>query len=378
MASLRYDHIALHKESPLDRKRIAGIVDKTLGDTESILVKFAWYAKKGDHNSLNAANLLIPPDLPSPVVLDATAKQNFLWELLEDKADIKPIPSNTRSYRNVTLHVARAKGVGKNAMIEHGPERIPRLIAQLQKDLAPTRKVFVCLHQRIEHLALKYETGFSSWDVGHWMAIDGRNDWKDYDTAVIFGLPFRDTIWANNAFMAIKGVQTNDWLKSPAWKTYSDVRDEMQVKQITVSVIQAINRIQCRKVIDEHGNCPPSDVFIVLPKGERGDRILEAIQQEMPGIATLVWDFELDGEKVQVRKGSSHEALLVFMKNRLPGETAMSLIKKELGLSTKALDKMRETLRNQDHLLTKQLAELRVTYMVSGVGRGARSYLLKH
>lgn len=173
-------------------------------------MKFAWYAKKGDQHTLNASNLLIPPDLPSPVVLDATANQNFLWELLEDKADIKPIPNNTRSYRNVTLHVARAKGVGKNAMIQHGAQRIPRLIAQLQKDLEPTRKVFLCVHQRIEHLALRYETGFSAWNVGHWMAIDGRNDWKDYDTAVILGLPFRDTIWANNAFMAIKGVQTND------------------------------------------------------------------------------------------------------------------------------------------------------------------------
>ncbi len=66
-------------------------------------------------------------------MLDATAKQNFLWELLGDRADIKPIPPNTRSYGNVTLHVSRATRTGKGAMIEEGQTRIPRLLADLKQ-----------------------------------------------------------------------------------------------------------------------------------------------------------------------------------------------------------------------------------------------------
>lgn len=377
MKSLRYDHLALHKESPLDCKRISLIVDTTLKGVEAILSRWSWYAKKGLEHSFNCSQLLIPDDLPAPVVLDATANQNFLWELLEDRANIKPIPSNTRSYSNVTLHVARATSVGKSSMVANGQTRIPRLLHQLQNDIGSKRKVFLCLHKKIEHIPLKYEPEFAEFSVGHWGAIDGRNQWKDFDTAVIFGIPFRDHIWATNAFFALQGLQDNEWLRSPQWKSYADVREEMQTKQVTVSIIQAINRIQCRRVIDINGNCPLSDVFIALPKGGRGDRILEAIKQEMPSIKEQAWDFELDGVKAKVRRGSSHASLLTFMANRLGGETSLSLIQKELGLAEEGMKTLRSTLRDNSHSLTTQLRELGVNYMSNGYGKGSRSYLLK-
>lgn len=377
MAGIKYDHLALKKDSPIDRARIAGINDKTLKDIQVILGKWSYYAKKGVEHSFNASQLLIPDDLPAPVVLDATAKQNFLWELLEDKADIKPIPSHTRSYSNVTLHIARASAIGKTAMINEGQKRIPRLLANLEQTIGKDRKVFLCVHKRIEHIPLKYSPEFAAFSVGHWGAIDGKNDWKDYDTAVIFGLSYRDHIWATNAFFAVRGLQEDEWLRNPKWKTYTDVRDELQAKQVTVSVVQAINRIQCRKVIDGDGNCPVSDVFIVLPKGTKGDRILEAIKDEMPNIQTKVWDFEIDGDKVQVRRNSSHEALIAFMSSRLPGETSMSLIKKELGLTDKQMETLRAALKDELHPVTMKLKTLRINFVSQGYGKGARQYLLK-
>jgi hypothetical protein len=377
MASLKYDRLTLHKDSPLDRQRIAAIVDKTLKDVEALLSKWHFYAKKGKEHSFNASQLLIPTDLPAPVVLDATAKQNFLWELLEDRADIKAIPPNTRNYRNVTLHVARASGVGKTTMITEGPTRIPRLLAELEKKLGSSRKVFLCLHQRNEHIPKGYAPAFEEFAVGHWGAIDGKNDWKDFDTAVIFGLPYRDHLWATNAFFAIQGIQDDDWIKNPRWKSYSDVRDELQVKQITVSVVQAINRIQCRKVVDDQGNCAASDVFIVLPRDDKGDRILEAIAQEMPGISTMDWAFELDGAQVTVRKGSSHEALVIYMSNQSSGETSMADIQKVLGLGSDGMKKLKASLRDPAHALTVQLNALGVSMISSGYGKGQRAYLQK-
>lgn len=377
MESLRYDLITLHKESLSDRKRIANNVDNTLKAVESILSRWSWYTKKGLEHSFNCAELLIPEDLPAPVVLDATAKQNFLWELLEDKTSIKPVPSNTRSYQNVTLHVTRANSIGKNAMIANGQSRIPRLLAHLEHDLGSKRKVFLCVHQKIEHIPLNYAPDFEAFSVGHWGAIDGLNDWEDYDTAVIFGIPYRDHIWATNTFFALQGLQDNEWLKNPKWKAYADVRDELQTKQITVSVVQAINRIQCRRVIDELGNCSKSDVFIVLPKGTLGDRILEAIRQEMPSIQAIDWDFQLDGEKAQVRRNSSHEALIVFMSNRLAGETSMTQVQKELGLSQANTKKLRAILRESKHPLTISLAKIGVSLASTGYGKGSKTYLTK-
>ena len=102
------------------------------------------------------------------------------------------MPTGTRTYGNVTIHVARGSGVGKGTMTEKGKVRLPRLLANLQRHLKPDRKVLLCLHKKIEPTALSYEPAFAAYSVAHWNAIDGRNDWNDHDAAVIFGLPYRD------------------------------------------------------------------------------------------------------------------------------------------------------------------------------------------
>ena len=376
MASIRYD-LKVRKESAFERQRIADIVHRTLKSCEAVLTRWAYYYRKGAHDTFNSSQLLISASLPGPVVLDATASQNFLWQLLEARAEIAHVPAGTRSYRNVTIHVARASGLGKTKMREHGKRRLPRLLASLQTTVPSDSKVLLCLHKRIEHTALSFEPTFAKYSVAHWGAIDGRNDWNDHDTVVIFGLPYRDQIWATNTFFALKGLQDNRWLEQPSWGRYADVRREMQRRQLTVSVIQAINRVRCRRVIDAEGNCPPTDVFIVLPIGTDGDAMLDHLKEEMPGAVFEAWAFELDGPQERVRRGSSHEALLSFMGNRLPGETPMSLIQSELGLTPRTVKELRSVLRKDSHDLTKSLAEVGVRYLTSGMGRSSRSFLLK-
>jgi hypothetical protein len=377
MADIRFDRLASNKESSHDRRRMAEKADKTLKDCEAIMARWSYYFRKGNEDTFNSSQLLVPPGLPGPVVLDATASQNFTWKLMGDRAQITSIPSGTRNYSNVKMHVARGSGVGKGKMTEKGKVRIPRLLANLKEHLSPKRKLLLCLHKKIEHVALSYEPGFDRYSVAHWWAIDGKNDWNDHDAVVIFGLPFRDDIWATNTFFALKGLQANGWLQRPSWGVYGDVRREMQRRQLSVAIIQAINRVRCRRVIDADGNCPPTDVFIVLPHGGLGDAILEHLIEEMPGVVVVPWDFALDGPSERIRRGSSHEALIALMGNRLPGETPMSFIRSELGLTASATKELREVLRNDGHELTKKLARLGVRYVTSGRGRGSRSFLLK-
>jgi hypothetical protein len=78
------------------------------------------------------------------------------------------------------------------------------------------------------------------------------------------------------------------------------------------------------------------------------------------------------------RKGSSHEALLAFMAARLPGSTPMSKIRDELGLEASALRALKETLRDASHATTQALRALGGRYEGGGVGRGAKSLLVKH
>ncbi|BBZ94527.1 hypothetical protein ACMA5K_27155 [Bradyrhizobium diazoefficiens] len=360
------------------KRNIAKLVEDTLASVQALADRWAYYTRIGKDHSLNSSTLTVSYAVPGAVVLDATASQNFLWELFQGRAQIEPVCAGARNYRNVTLHVARAKGVGKTTMEKTFAARYARLLEALEAQLGSDRSVFVCVHKDYEHSAERFKHPFKRVGFGHWGAVDGRNDWKDYDTAVLFGLPYRDLIWPTNVFFALQGVQDDVWLKTPTWKGYTNVRRLMQQRQMSVEIIQAINRIRCRKVVDEDGGCDPADVFIVLPADSMGDAILTDIKADMPDIEVVPWSFEMDGPKVRrPREGSSHQPLLTLMRNTEPGESVpLSTIQRELALKPAGLSKLREVLRNDTHATSKALVELGVKY-VSGRGPGAKSFLVK-
>ena len=158
--------------------------------------------------------------------------------------------------------------------------------------LRTDRKVSICCHADVEHHFLDH--AFTDLDTGHWHAIDGRNDWRDFDTAVIFGLPYRDKIWSANTFMAFQGLQNTAWLNSEGdrpFKTYRDIRKSPEVGRPIVEIVRAINRVRSRKVVDGAGNYSPVDVFIMLPNEETGSAIVEGIEKEMTGIKVIDWDY---------------------------------------------------------------------------------------
>jgi hypothetical protein len=379
MKRLQYDTLVLNENNDGSRKRIAKKVDDTLRGSQAVMEQWAYYHQKGQEHSINSSSFLIPWNLPGPVVLDATANANFLWNLFGPKAQVVPTPSKVRDYSPVRLHVARtAAGLGKGSMIEKAKTRVPRLLAALEGELDPDRSVFMCMHKDTKHTALSYEHHFARLDVGHWGAIDGRNDWSINDVAVIFGLPYRGQVWSTNLFFALQGHQDDYWLQHPGWNEYDDVRQVMEQRQLSVSIIQAINRVCCRRVIDAQGRSPPADILIILPQDKTGDAILKDIVADMPELNVVPWLFELDGPQVRkARKGTSHEALITYMSTRLPGETSMSKVQRELGLDGSKLKKLKASLSKADHQTTTALRNIGVSYVVRGVRRGARAYLIK-
>jgi hypothetical protein len=371
--ALPWDLMVSKQANGIERDRWSRLVSNTLRDVQAIFSRWAWYAKKGDIHTLNSSRLLIPDTFPGPVVLDATASQEVLWELLGDRVVRPVVPPHVRNYANVTIRLARARGLGKQRMKEEGKKRLARVFADLNDRLnGQDRRVLMVLHKDVEHLAVDCETTFGSVEVAHWGAIDGKNQWKDCDTAVIVGLPYRDRIWANNLFMSVRGVQDNRWLMSN-----HELRQDMETRQKTVSLVQAINRVRCRKVVDGEGNCPPAEVFLLLPENGEGDRMLEALKQEMPGAVVEEWNFSLDGEGVALRRGSSHEGLIRMMENRGPGEVSMTHVQREFNLSAEGLKTLKTTLRKADHPLTKALAEINVAFVSTGYGKGSKSFLIK-
>ena len=282
---------------------------------------------------------------------------------MREKAVVHSVEINPRRYDNVSLHVGRASGIGKTKMVAHGKKRLERLFAHFQTSFTPERSVLLCAHKDIEPLAHTFEHPFTTLKVGHWGALDGKNEWQDFDTVVLFGLPYRDQVWSNGMFFALQGLPGDEWMANPSWGPYEDVRRVMETKQLSASVIQAVNRIRCRRVIDKQGNCPAADVFILLPNGTVGDQILDNIRTEMPGIRVEDWAFELDAPaEGKVRSGSSHDAGLAFMRQQPSGDVPLKAVKDALQIKPDALKKLQKALRDPGHPLTKELAEIGVAY----------------
>jgi hypothetical protein len=194
--------------------------------------------------SNNALRPLKPWELPGPVVLDATARVDLMYQLMEDRADIIPTPPGVRDYSNVTLHVARTTSIGKTKMEELAAIRFPRLQAALSQRLTPDCKVLFCVHKNVEHLVpLQADLGVEAVASVHWGAVDGSNAYKDFDTAVIFGLPFQDHIWGTGTFFAFQGVQDDDWHDNPSWKNCANIRELLQRRHLAASIIQAMGRV---------------------------------------------------------------------------------------------------------------------------------------
>ena len=123
----------------------------------------------------------------------------------------------------------------------------------LSETVAPERSIFLCVHKHSEALAETFRTESLKLSVGHWGAIDGKNDWKDCDVAVIFGLPYMDQRRAINNLFATHGPQDTEWLQRNAHKQHATILNVIMQRHLSTSVVQAINRICCRRVIDEQG-----------------------------------------------------------------------------------------------------------------------------
>ncbi|MCP1738430.1 hypothetical protein ABIF99_009879 [Bradyrhizobium japonicum] len=221
MRKLPYDRM-IGKDDDKERDRLAKRYDKTLVAAEELLDQHAFMALKGSEHTLNSSALAVPLELPGPVVLDATAGVDLMYDLMEDRADIIPTPRGVRDYSNVTLHVARTERIGKTAMEELAAARFAALQENLAQRLSPEQQVLFVVHKRVEHLVpAADDLGVKAASATHWGAVDGSNEFKDYDTAVIIGLPFRDHVWGTNVFFAFQGVQGDEWHDNPSWKCHS-------------------------------------------------------------------------------------------------------------------------------------------------------------
>jgi hypothetical protein len=372
----RYDLKLLCKTDNKEQQRLREIHDAIMEDLEDIVQSWVYYAHVNGQPTLNTARLIIPDYMQGAAVLDATAGRNVMYELFPP-ANVEPIPKDSRNYQNVTLHISRDHNLGSGYMKDKAKELSQELIDELNERLDESRKVFVCTHKDIEP-ALDLCKPLFDLRKGHWGAIDGSNDYRDCDTAVIFGIPYRPNILSTNIYMALQGEQTTDWLQDStnrAHGEHQDIKKSLTNGQIITSIIQAINRVRCRKVIDAEGNCLSTDVYLMLPKNAIAEEILDSIKNDMPGIRTKDWTFS--SGKRQVR-GSKHEsALREYIVNMDIGSQDITTIKKALNISNTSFKTLVKKMKDDSSNLYKAITKVGAKYSSEGPGKGRQAYIVK-
>jgi hypothetical protein len=265
-------------------------------------------------------------------------------------------------------------------MEENQEKLCDKLMSELEGTLNGNQ-VLIVTHKDVASRLAGYDPENFKHMVGHWGALDGSNDWKDCDTAVIFGLPYRPDSFPANVFMAFEGVQNNDWLRSAEKREYgkhSDIRQAIANSQIITDVVQAINRIRCRKVIDDKGNCPKADIYLLLPSGEIAQEIIEGIKMQMPDIRVENWSYT--GQLRRVRRGRYEDSVLCELQGLLPGTIIPAEeVRVKLGIPKTSFNVLMKKLRdkNPSDPFYAAIQKAGVEYMVIRDGKRNVASLLK-
>lgn len=271
------------------------IHDQRLKALSQILKSWRYCQNGLTDTAIHTATLALPEGHPrGNVVMDATASINTSYALRPDVVFEEP-PANTRSYQNVTIYASTGHRVGKNAFLETMNQTIPAVLDSLKDRLRGRKVLFICPQagEDCANAVLTEKARGFHWAVAHWGAIEGSNQFMRFDTAVILSLPYLPDHVSINTFFALQGPQGDDWLNDPAkraWGDYPDIKASLRTGKVSSDLVQAINRIRCRKTCDPMGNCPPAEVYLMLGVNHaETSQIVSDIRKTMPGV---VMDFE--------------------------------------------------------------------------------------
>lgn len=333
-----------------------------------------WTSRRGGRIQLHSSRSLIGVDGAHGVILDATAGVDPVYSIMSRQVDVLPRPPGIRSYRNVTLHVSYGHKVGKEHLAQHAAKEWAVVWGDLSKQLAG-KSVLVCAHKAARPSIEPYRPRDGSVLFDNWGNLDGKNDWNRCEAAILFGLPYLDDIEPAQRFIAHQGQQSDEWFcGSRKYEDYADIRTALSDGFIARSVVQAINRIRCRNAIDADGNCKPTDIYLLLPRGNTGAVVVRAIQEQMPGIRLADW--LSSATKRKARKIPTEIKLADHFESADPGYYSKSDIVDTLRINPSSLERITAKLRQQPSVLAKKLEAYGVHYH-SQTGRGKEAYFIK-
>lgn len=373
----------------LRKKQVA-----VLQNLMDIVTSKSLYARQGKSRAVHMARLALPTHVESAVILDATAAQNYAYNMQGTFIKRPSLPEKIRNYKNVTLHILYGLATGKSSLSEKSPEFYLELIAGLEPSIAG-KSVLLCTHKAVKAQFKLVQEKFPKVAIENWGAIDGKNNWQKFDTIVLCGLNHIGPVNSECAVLAYEAWHEKAQHKynpdfhvddeTMTWQVVGDddgeAHNDYERSHITVSVIQAINRVRCRKSVDTAGNCAKTDVHLYLRRkdGVLEQHILERIRQAMPGIQVVESEVSIAAHPEKL--SAQETAIIQFFTKMKKGEYSPKQVLQlgeARGIKGRTLERaLKEINDNPDSIFSHTAREAGVTYLRGGRGRYSTSRVKK-
>jgi len=183
--------------------------------------------------------------------------------------------------------------------------------------------------------------------TAHFGELTGRNDWNNCDTCFIIGLPFYSYGHYPLYNLALEGNPVEEeslgrYVKvtlsnSKGARRYKNEQfEKIRLGLVASVVVQAINRIKCRKV-NEKGDTPKTDIYIINTDKE----LYELFKIAMP-LVNIQKDWILPyhpniEKKKDVNKKCKEEELIEFLEELLKNREKMERFRSTGGIDDKGI-----------------------------------------
>lgn len=226
----------------------------------------------------------------SIVCFDATADINEIYKIRRTYLDdiyLSRKVDDLRDYSNVTLYTTTGQ-TGKQTIDND-------LAINILNSVQLGKKTLIVTNLKNEHFFMQRVNSTYSdkiIEVAHWGAITGLNKWNDFDTCIVAGLNHKPKSYAQNRLI----ISTGD--EEIAFGEKQDMLNaNIEYSVILAEIIQAINRIRIRQIIDIEGNCDSANIYMILPE-QMNAVYKKQIAKHMPNIKILDWILkESNGKK---------------------------------------------------------------------------------
>lgn len=315
--TVKFNQVLAGNDDPSNDKKIKKELVNTISSL-NLMAKIGQVyvtAHQGSKSFNRVTDMMFKKSL---VCFDATAEVNNIYRLRAKYYDdihlIKKHP-NVRNYSNVTLHYTTNR-TSKKAIDKD-------LVSTILTNIQFGDKTLIVTHDYNEP-TFKAEVAKlfpdKVVDYAHWGAITGLNTWNDFDTCIIAGLNHKPVSFAQNRVLVSTGSEDIAF-----GEDQNSLNDSIESSILIAELIQAMNRIRIRKIIDDEGNCAPANLYVLFPK--RHEAIFkQQIVAQMPNIQLSEWNGKL--VKNTGDAPANFTILIDFLNARL--KSGDKILKKEL------------------------------------------------